>query len=99
MCLLVTQVLSCVIGALFRYALRSDVRALGHKPSSEDKMKIQDRRESLQTRVEAFHQQGLQFMCVTNVLRGSPDVPRGRSRKSSPADRLTIKTVARWPGQ
>ena len=46
-----------------------------------------------------YTRQVLEGVGVTNVLRGSPDVPRGRSRKSSPADRLTIKTVARWPGQ
>ena len=34
---------------------------------------------------------------VTNVLRGSPDMPRGRTRKSSPADRLTINAITRWP--
>ena len=45
-----------------RHALRSDIRALGKNPSPEDKGKIQDRRESLQTKIETFHQQGLQHI-------------------------------------
>ena len=39
----------------------------------------------------------LEMLSVTNVLRGSPDVPRGRARKLSPAGRLTINAVAHWP--
>ena len=73
MCLLVAKTLPCIISALFRYSLKSDIRALGRKPSSEDKTKIQDRRESLQTRVEAFHQQGLRF------IRPDATLPTGSS--------------------
>ena len=48
--------------SIIRCVLRSDIRALGHRPSSEDKLKIQDKRESLRSRIEAFHQQGLRFI-------------------------------------
>lgn len=42
--------------------LRSDIRAAGAKPSLEERMKIQEKRELLQERVEAFHQQALRFI-------------------------------------
>jgi hypothetical protein len=51
-----------------RYALRLEIRAAGRNPSSEDQMRIQDRRESLQTRVEAFHKQALRFIRSDSTL-------------------------------
>jgi hypothetical protein len=51
-----------------RYALRLEIQAAGHNPSSEDQMRIQDRRESLQTRVEAFHKQALRFIRSDSTL-------------------------------
>lgn len=45
-----------------RYTLKSDIRTMGQCPSPEDQMKIQDGKEALQARVEAFHQQGLRFI-------------------------------------
>jgi hypothetical protein len=38
--------------------LRADIRALGRNPSSEDKERIQEQRETLQTKVRTFQQQG-----------------------------------------
>lgn len=52
--------------------MRSDVRRLGRKLSSEDQIKIQDRRESLQTRVGAFHQQALRFIHPDASLPAHP---------------------------
>jgi hypothetical protein len=46
---------------IFRHTLRADIRALGHKPSSDDQAQIQERRESLQTKIETFHQQALRY--------------------------------------
>ena len=42
--------------------MRLDIWALGQNPPPEDQIKIQDRQESLQTRVGAFHQQALRFV-------------------------------------
>lgn len=56
---------------LHRHALRSDIRAMGSKPSLEDRTKIQERQDSLQGRVEAFHQQALRFMNL-EVLPSKP---------------------------
>lgn len=47
---------------LIRCTLRSDIRAVGQSPSPENRAWIQDRRESLQRRIEVFHQQALQFI-------------------------------------
>lgn len=44
-----------------RCMLKSDIQKLGRNPPSEDQMKIQNRRESLQAKVDAFHQQALRF--------------------------------------
>lgn len=49
---------SCFI----RCTLRSDIKAIGRDPSHEEKIKIQDRREALQARVEAFYQRALRFI-------------------------------------
>lgn len=55
--------------------MRSDIRALGSKLSPADKAKIQDRRESLQTKIEAFHQQARGFIPLdtTPILNPSSD--------------------------
>ena len=45
-----------------RSTLRSEIRAFGQNPSFEDQMKIQDRREALLVKVDAFHQRGLRFI-------------------------------------
>ena len=42
--------------------MKSDIRALGRYPSTADQAQIQNKRESLQARIEAFHQQALQFI-------------------------------------
>ena len=41
-----------------RRSLRVDIRALGRNPPSEEKERVQERREALQTKVRAFQQQG-----------------------------------------
>jgi hypothetical protein len=46
---------------VFRHTLRSDIRTLGRDLSSEDQARIQSHRESLQTKLEAFHQQALRY--------------------------------------
>ena len=48
--------------------MRSEIRKIGQNPSSDEKTKIQDLRELLQTRVEAFHQQGLRFIQSDSTL-------------------------------
>lgn len=53
---------------IIRYILRSQIRAMGKHPSPEEQMKIQDRREALQAKVEAFHQQGLRFIQTDSSL-------------------------------
>jgi hypothetical protein len=70
--------------AYIRCALRSDIRALGHHPSSEDKLKIQDKQESLQSRIEAFHQQGLWFIRPDATLPASSSL--NKSSKTSTID-------------
>jgi hypothetical protein len=47
-----------------RYTLRSEVKRLGKNLSSADKAHIQDKQESLQTKIEAFHQQALHFVSL-----------------------------------
>jgi hypothetical protein len=54
--------------SLIRYTLRSDIKAFGQHPSPEGQMKIQDRQEALQARVEAFHQQALRFIRADATL-------------------------------
>ena len=57
--------LSRVFSSLFyvcRHALRSDIRRLGRHPPSKEQAQIQNRQESLQTRIEAFHQKALQLI-------------------------------------
>jgi len=59
----------------FRYALRLDIQKLGRNPSSKDQTWIQDSRESLQTKIEAFHHQALRFipLDVAFTTRSSSD--------------------------
>ena len=47
---------------VLRYTLRSDIRKLGQHPSSKDQVWIQEKRESLQTKIEAFHHQAQRFI-------------------------------------
>jgi len=42
--------------------LRLDVHQLGRRPSSKEQAQIQNRQESLQTRIDAFHQKALQLI-------------------------------------
>ena len=50
----------------------SDVRTLGRNPSPEDRARIQDRRNSLQTMIGAFHQQALRYIHnLTSVTHSS----------------------------
>ena len=44
-----------------RCMLKSDIQKLGRNPPSEDQSRIKNRRESLQAKVEAFHQRALRF--------------------------------------
>lgn len=46
----------------FRHTLKSDIRALGQSPSPEERTHIQERWESLQTKIDDFHQQALQYI-------------------------------------
>jgi hypothetical protein len=56
-----------------RYTLRLEIRALGQKPSSADRTHIEDRKGSLQTKIEAFHQQALRFASfgVASIIHSS----------------------------
>jgi len=45
-----------------RHRLKLDIHKLGRHPSSKEQAQIQDRWESLQTKIEAFHQRGLQII-------------------------------------
>ena len=47
---------------IFRYTLRSDIRKLGRNPSPKDQTWIQDKQESLQAKIDAFHHQALRFI-------------------------------------
>ena len=72
----------------FRHTLRADVKALQQNPSSEDKAQIQDRRRSLQTQIEAFHQQALHYVRsdIASIARSSlnraPEVPEADLEES-----------------
>ena len=46
----------------FRYVLLSDIRVLRRHPSSDGWAQVHSRRESLQSRIEAFNQRALQFV-------------------------------------
>ena len=65
----------------FRSTLWSDIRMLGRNPSAEVKARVQDRRESLQSRIKAFHQQALQFVrsdvasTIHSSLSKAPEAP------------------------
>jgi hypothetical protein len=50
------------MGLCPRHTLISDIRTLGRNPSPEDQAQVQNRRELLQTKIEAFHQQGLRYV-------------------------------------
>ena len=47
---------------IFRCMLRSDIQKLGRNPSPKDQAWIQDKRESLQAKIDAFHHQALWFI-------------------------------------
>ena len=62
---------------VFRYTLVADIRALGRNQSHEDHVQVRDRRASLQTKIEAFNQQALQYVKsdVTPILHSSNRAP------------------------
>ena len=53
---------------LFRRTLRADIRAMGRNPSSDEKERVQERREGLQAKVRTFQQQGTTFIPPDETL-------------------------------
>ena len=89
------------LSMFFRHALRTDVRALGPKPSSKDQAQIQDRRESLQTKIEVFHQQASQHIQsnLASVIHSSstraPEIPEVDLEESD-EEAFFLSTESEW---
>jgi len=86
---------------VFRHALWSDIRVLGRKPSAEDQARVQDRQESLQSRIEAFHQQALQLAQpdAASKIRSSLDrshVTPDVDLEESDEETFFLDTEPRW---
>jgi len=59
---------------LHRCSLRADIRTLGGDPSSEEKERVKEKREVLQTKVRTFQQQGIRFIPLDSAAMPEPSM-------------------------
>jgi len=55
-----------------RCSLRADIRTLGGYPSSEEKERVKEKREALQTKIQTFQQQGIRFIAPDSATMLEP---------------------------
>ena len=84
-----------------RCTLRSDIRAIGQNPAHEEQVKIQEKREALQARVEAFYQKALRFIRAgagppTNPSLGGATDPLDLDLEGSDDEGFFIDEESEW---